>query len=81
MNDREKLIHNEQVKLSATFMNSIAVGTTVGGGFVTAWQMIINSTGSGFWPSNNLLIVQAVAFGGGFFFHQQAKKHLENLVD
>jgi hypothetical protein len=82
MTDREKLIHNEKMKLLANFFNNAGVGIVVGGGLIFGWQLIVSSFEKhqsinqfGLWG------IQAMAIFLSICAHFAARKFLENLVD
>ena len=75
MTNDERLIHNEKVKLRATFVNNLGAAAIAGGVFSLAWQALPQGT-----MSVNLMLIQLFAFGMGLGSHYVARKLLEELV-
>jgi hypothetical protein len=76
MDEQEKLIHNEQVKLWATFANNSGVACIAGGAFGVVWQAA--ATSAPFDASK--IVVELAAFAFGIGLHFLGRSHLKNLL-
>lgn len=73
----QKMAHNERVKLTATFLNNIAVGLIVGGCFI---PFINSMSGDRLFTSTIVIgFFLAEALGGGLHF--VARWHLRLMID
>lgn len=75
MDDKEKLIHNERVKLTASFFNNCGVASIAGGGFTILWEI---SSFSKVGPT--AIITQAIAVFLGFWLQNLARKHVASVI-
>jgi hypothetical protein len=78
MDDREKLIHNEQTKLYATFVNNTGLAIIAAGAFSFLSRGFTDNLSE---HRTDMWIAQAIAICLGLGCHFTAKKALENLVD
>jgi hypothetical protein len=76
MDDREKSVYNEQIKLFATFLNSMGVALTVGGGFLLAWQALASNAE----PNWKRSFAEMFAVVLGFMLHKLGSLELEKLI-
>jgi hypothetical protein len=76
MTKEEILIHNEQVKLSAIFLNNIAAACIAGGALGLIWQIITQGIPMG----RGLLLLYFGSAGMGTLCHLYARWYLKGLI-
>jgi hypothetical protein len=64
MTDQERQIHNEQIKLLATFFNNSGVAYIAGGAFALVWQGALSGV-----TDVSKFVTELAAMGFGFLLH------------
>lgn len=78
MTDGEK----ERIKLSATYLNGIAIAFVAVGAFALSWQWMALAAGTGvpFWPAfAKMAMIAIICLAGSAIIHSLALKILRRL--
>ena len=77
MTDDEKLVHNERTKLTATWLNGLAIALAAIGGFAPLISYATNANATFAAPAAGLMAIACLA--GSIGLHFIARKTLERL--
>jgi hypothetical protein len=74
---RRTLVRNEQLKLTATYLNGVAIALYAVGGLAPLLSAVTSAAGP--WPSPTVTGIAIACFIGSGWLHAQARRVLRGL--